>query len=139
MGDAKYLLLRIWFLVVLTLSLGAVVIRLIWEITLSTSPPSLWVVLLVILTIVGIYALSLYLLISPSLKKLKSRLVGVWIIAIFTVGLLGTLWHYTRFVPSPEAWAPLSVAIATMLTLAAIGGYILVIWVIRALWKGRPG
>ncbi|HUU08217.1 MAG TPA: hypothetical protein VMW61_01690, partial [Dehalococcoidales bacterium] len=74
-----------------------------------------------------------------SLKKLKSRLVGVWIIAIFTVGLLGTLWHYIRFVPSPEAWAPLSVAIATMLTLAALGGYILVIWVIRALWKGRLG
>lgn len=139
MGDTKYLRLRIWFLVVLSLSLGAVVIRLVWELTLSTSPPSLWVVSLVILTIVGINALVLYLLISPSLKKLKSRLVGVWIIAIFTVGLLGTVWHYIRFVPSPEAWAPLSVAIATMLTLAALGGYILVIWIIRALWKGKFG
>jgi len=73
----KYLLLRIWFLAVLTLSLGAVVIRLVWELTVTTSPPSLWVVLLAMLTIVGIYALSLYLLISSGLKKLKSRLVGV--------------------------------------------------------------
>jgi hypothetical protein len=139
LGDTKYLLLRIWFLVILTLSLGAVVVRLVWEISITTSLPSLLVILLVILTIVGIYALSAYLLISPSLKKLKSRLVGVWVIAIFTVGLLGTVWHYIRFVPSPEAWAPLSVVIATMLTLAAIVGYILVIWVIWALWKGKLG
>lgn len=126
-------------MVVLTLSLGAVVIRLIWEITMTTSPASLWVILLVILTIVGIYALILYLLISPGLKKLKSRRVGVAVIAIFSIGLLGTVWHYLRFIPSPEAWAPLSLVIATLLTVAAIGGYILIICLIWALWKGKIG
>lgn len=126
-------------MVILTLSLGAVVIRLIWEITMNTSPASLWVILLVILTVVGIYALILYLLISPSLRKLKSRRVGVGVIAIFSIGLLGTVWHYFRFVPSPEALAPLSLVIATLLTVAAIGGYVLIIWLIWALWKGKIG
>jgi hypothetical protein len=139
LGDTKYLLLRIWFLVVLSLSLGAVVIRLIWEITMTTSPASLWVILLVILTVVGIYALILYLLISPSLNKLKSRRVEVGVIAIFSIGLLGTVWHYLRFVTSPEAWAPLSLVIATLLTVAAIGGYVLIFWIIWALWKGKIG
>lgn len=135
----KYWLLRIWFIVVLTLSLGAVVIRLVWEITTTTSLASALLMLLVILIIVGIYTLVLYLLISPSLKKLKSRLVGVWVVVIFTIGLLGTICHYIRFVPSPEAWASLSVVIAALLTLAAIGGYMLVIWIIWGLWKGKIG
>jgi hypothetical protein len=126
-------------MVVLTLSLGAVVIRLIWEITMHTSPASLWVILLVILTVVGIYGLTLYLIISPSLNKLKSRWVGIGVIAIFSIGLLGTVWHYLRFVPSPEAWAPLSLVIATLLTVAAIGGYALIIWLIWALWEGKIG
>ena len=132
-----HLPLRIWFMVTLALALGAVIVRLAWEITTTTGVASLAVLILVILTIAGIYALALYLLIAPSLKKLKSLPVGMGVIGIFTAGLAGTTVHYIRFVPSPEAASPLSIIIATLLLMAGISGYILIVWVVWSFWKRR--
>ena len=126
--------LRIWFMVTFTLALGAVVVRLVWEVTSTTSVVSLTILALVILTIVGIYALILYLIIKPSLKKIKALPVGIGVIGLFTAGLIGTIIHYIRFVPSPEADPPLSVVIATLLLVAAISSYVLLLWVV---WSSR--
>ncbi len=135
----KHLPIRIWLMVTLTLALAPVIIRFVWEITINSSVASLVILIPVILTIVGIYALVLYLLIAPSMKKLRSLPVLIGVIVVFTAGLIGSIIHYIRFVPSPEAAAPLSVVMATLLIMAAISGYILILWVIWSFWKGRIG
>lgn len=135
--DMKHLSLRIWLMVTLTLALAPVIIRFVWEITINSSVASLVILIPVILTIVGIYALALYLLIAPSKKKLRSLPVLIGVIVVFTAGLIGSIIHYIRFVPSPEAAAPLSVVMATLLIAAAISGYILILWVIWSFRKGR--
>ncbi|GAI13494.1 unnamed protein product, partial [marine sediment metagenome] len=80
--------------------------------------------------ILGIYALSLYLIIKPSLKKLKSLLVRIWVTIIITGGLIDGVIHFVRFVPSPEAASPLSIIIASLLLVGGISAYLLVLWVI---------
>jgi hypothetical protein len=63
------------------------------------------------------------------MRKIQSLSVGIWIIGIFTAGVIGSIIHYVRFVLSPEGDAPLSKVIATLLFIAAISGYLLVVWV----------
>ena len=125
----SYLLLRIWLMVSCTFALSAVIVRLAWEYYSHLFVSTLAVVAPVILVIAGTNALIIYLLIKPSMRKIKSLPVGIWIIGIFTAGVIGSIIHYVRFVPSPEGDAPLSKVIATLLLIAAISGYLLAVWV----------
>lgn len=126
----NYLPLRIWFIVSITLALGAVVIRLVWEVTVTTATGTMVIMALIILAILVIYALLIYLIIKPSLKKLKSMLARISVTVILTAIVIGGIIHYVRFVPSPEASSPLSVVIASMLLTAGISAYPLALWVI---------
>ena len=54
--------------------------------------------------------------------------IAIWVIGIFTAGIIGSIIHYIRFVPSPEGDAPFSIVIATFLLIAMISGYLLVLW-----------
>jgi hypothetical protein len=112
-----------------TLALNAVIVRLAWEIYPKPFVATLAVVAPVIVVIAGINALIIYLLIKPSMRKTKSLPVGIWIIGIFTAGVIGSIIHYVRFVTSPEGDPPISKVIATLLLIAAISGYLLVVWV----------
>jgi len=126
-----YLPIRVWFIVTLTLTLGAVIASLVWAATAYNDiGPSLAIIFLLIFVTFTIYALFLYLTIKPSLKKLKSLPVRIWVSVIFTVAIISAIIHYARFVPSPEATAPLSVVIASLLLMAGISGYLLILWVI---------
>ncbi len=125
----NYLPFKVWFIVALTLVLGAVLVRLAWEVIVTA--PSLVVIILVMFTTVSIYALFLYLIIKPSLKKLKSLPVRIWVSVIVSAAIISAIVHYIRFVPSPEATLPLSVIIASLLLAAGISIYLLVLW---ALW-----
>ncbi len=125
---------RIWLAVSCTLALSAVIIRLAWEIAVNPRIPTMAVVIPVMLVIAGTNALIIYLLMAPSMKKLKSLPVEIWVIVIFTAGVIGSISHYIRYIPSPEAVSPLSIAIATLLLMAAVSGYMLVLWVF---WKSR--
>jgi hypothetical protein len=125
----NYLPFKIWFIVALTLALGAVIVRLAWEVIVAA--PSPVVIILVMFTTLSIYALLLYLIIKPSLKKLKSLPVRIWVSVIVTAAIISAIVHYIRFVPSPEAASPLSVIIASLLLAASISIYLLVLW---ALW-----
>ena len=125
----NYLPFKVWFIVALTLVLGAVIVRLAWEVIVAA--PSLVVIILVMFTTLSIYALLLYLIIKPSLKKLKSLPVRIWVSVIVTAAIISAIVHYIRFVPSPEATSPLSVIIASLLLTASISIYLLVLW---ALW-----
>ena len=133
----NYLLLRIWLIVSVTLALAAVVVRLVWEVIGAPSAGYLFVVLAVLLVTLGIYALILYLTIKPSLKKLKSLPVRIWVTVIITVALIDGIIHYVRFVPSPEAASPLSVIIASLLLTACASAYGLILWVTWFTRKAR--
>ena len=124
-------------MVTITLVLGAVILRLAWEVSTTSVASSLAILILVIMATAGIYALVLYLLITPSLKKLRSLPVGIWVTGIFTAGLIGAIIHFIRFVPSPSAASPLSIIIAVLLLMAAITGYALSLRVIWSFWKSR--
>jgi hypothetical protein len=131
MNDMKsHLPLRIWLIVSVTLLISAVIVRLAWAVTYAPSAGYLFVVLAILLVILGIYALSLYLIIKPSLKKLKSLPVRIWVTIIITGGLIDGIIHFVRFVPSPEATSPLSVVIASLLLVGGISAYLLALWVI---------
>ena len=111
-----------------TLALSAVIVRLAWEIYVNPLIGTMSVIVPVIVVIAGTNALVIFLLVAPSMKKLKRLLVGIWVLAIFTAGVTGSIIHYIRFVPSPQADAPLSVVIATLLLLAVVSGYLAVLW-----------
>jgi len=138
MNDMKsHLPLRIWLVVSVTLLISAVIVRLAWAVTYAPSTGYLFVVLAILLVTLGIYALFLYLIIKPSLKKLKSLPVRIWVTIIITGALIDGIIHFVRFVPSPEAASPLSVAIASLLLTGGISAYLLVLWVIWSVWKAR--
>ena len=131
----NHLALRIWLMASVALVLGAVVIRLIWEITTATSAGSLAIIILLILVTLGIYALLAYLTIKPSVKKLKSLPVSIGVTVIVTAALTSGIIHFVRFVPSPEAASPLSVVIASLLLVGSISAYLLALRVIWSIWK----
>ena len=133
----NYLPLRIWLIVSVTLALAAVVVRLVWEVIGAPSAGYLFVVLAVLLVTLGIYALILYLTIKPSLKKLKSLPVRIWVTVIITAALIDSIIHFVRFVPSPEAASLLSVIIASLLLTALVSAYPLALWVIWFIRKAR--
>ncbi len=133
----KCLPLRIWFLVTVAFALSAVIIRLVWEGVVNPLPDTLTLISLIILVILGSYALFIYLTIKPNWEKLKSLPVVIGFTIITTGGLIGTVLHFIRFVPSPEADAPLSVIIASLLLLAGISGYILILRVFWSLRKAK--
>ena len=112
-----------------TLALSAVIVRLAWEMYVNPLVGTLAVVTPVIVVIAGTNALIIYLLIAPSMSKIKSLPVAIWVIAIFTAGVIGSIIHYIRFIPSPEADAPLSIVIATLLLIAVVSGHLAVLWV----------
>ena len=124
----SHLLLRIWLMVSCTLALSAGIVRLAWEIYVNPMAATLAVVTPVIVVIAGTNALIIYLLIAPSMKKIKSWPIGIWVIVIFTAGVIGSIIYYIRFIPSPQGDAPLSIVIATLLLIASISGYLAVLW-----------
>jgi hypothetical protein len=105
-----------------------VIIRLAWEIYVNPLVGTLSVVTPVIVVIAGTNALVIYLIVAPSMKKIRRLPIGIWVLAIFTAGVMGSIFHYIRFIPSPQADAPLSVVIATLLLTAVVSGYLAVLW-----------
>jgi len=133
----NHLPLRIWLIVSVTLLTSAVIVILAWAVTYAPSVSYLLVVLAILLVTLGIYTLFLYLTIKPSLKKLKSPPVRIWVTIIITSALIDGIIHFVRFVPSPEAASPISVIIASLLLTGGISAYLLVLWVIWSIRKTR--
>ena len=131
----NYLILRIWLIMTATFLISAGVARLAWQIPFTATVPSLTMVILLILALLGIYALLIYLTIKFNLKKLKALPVRIGATIIFTAGLVGSTIHFINFVPSPEATAPLSVIIATLLLMSGVTAYLLILWLIWFIGK----
>ena len=130
----KNLALRIWFIAGITCALGAAITRLAWELTKTNSAGSLAIIILLMVAVAGTYALILYLVIRPGLKKLQSLPVAILATIIVGGGCVGSIVHYIRFVPSSNASSPLSVVIASLLMAGGLGIGSLVLWIV---WRHR--
>ena len=118
----------------MTFAVSAAIVRLIWALTRPLPVVSMVILILFIFAALGVYALIVYLTIKPSMKKLSSLPVAVSVTVVFTGALAGATIHYIRFVTSPEADSPLSLAIASLLLATGISIYLLLIW---GIWKTR--
>jgi hypothetical protein len=118
----------------LTFITSAAVVRLIWAMTKPLPTVSLVILILLMVAALGIYSLVLYLIIKPSLKKLKSLPVAISTTVVFGGALAGATIHFIRFVPSPGASSPLSVVIASLLMATGVSLYVLLLWLV---WGNR--
>jgi hypothetical protein len=133
----KYLTLRIWFLATITPVFAAVTIRIVWEVMVNSSGSGLAMSILVILGLLGFYALIGYFIFKPNWKRLKNLPVGIGIATMATGGLIGGIIHLTRFVPSPEVGLPWSLVIAVLYLLAGASAYFMLLWILWPTWKSR--
>ena len=118
---------KLLFIASITLALGALMLRLGWELTMAEAVGTVVIVALMMLATLGIYAVSLYLVINPSMKKLNSLPVRGGFFVIVTAGFIAGIIHYYRFMPSPEASATMSKVLASLLLSASFFGYALVL------------
>lgn len=130
----KSLYLRVWLILALTLALGAAITRLAWALAHLSQTGSLVVVSLLMVAVLATYALLLYLAIRPSLKKLRSLPVAIVATVIAGGGIIGSIVHFIRFVPSPNASSPLSIIVASMLMAGGVVLCALILWVV---WRFR--
>jgi uncharacterized membrane protein len=93
------------------------------------------IIILLILAVLGTYALLLYLTIRPSLKKLKSLPAAILVTLIATGAITGGVIHFFHFVFSSNPIFPLGVIVAILLLAVLVSAYLLVLWFIWSVWK----
>lgn len=124
-------------MVSITLALSALMVRLVWEVTIITVVGSMVIVALLILVTLSLYALALYLTIKPGLKKASSLPIKIWVTVIITAGLISGIIHFIRFMPLPETDSPISAVIAILLLLAGISVYLQALVLIWSIWPAK--
>ena len=131
----KHLSLRIWSLVTITPVFAAIIIRIGWELAVNFSTSGLVMSALVILAVLGLYALILYLVLKPNWKMLTSLPVWGSLAVMATGAMVGGIIHLTRFTPSPQSELPWSLVIALLYLFAALNAYGILLWFVWWLWK----
>ena len=131
----KHPLPKIWFLVTLTPVFVAIIIRIIWEVVVNPSTSGLVMSILVILGLLGLYALIFYFTLKPNRKVLTSLSLWIGVAAMATGGLVAGIIHVIRFIPSPQVGLPWSLVIAFLYLLAGVSAYFMLLWFVWSLWK----
>lgn len=127
--------LRLWSLVTITPVFAAIVIRIGWELAVNYSTSGLVMSALVVIGLLGLYALILYLVLKPSFKTLTNRSAWLGIAVMATAAFIGGIIHLARFIGSPQSELPWSLVIALLYLFAALNAYGILIWFVRLLWK----
>lgn len=131
----NYSYLKIGIIVSTTLTVVAVVIRAVWQIIVIPTSGTMVIFISLIFALLGGNVLVAYLIIRPSLQKLKYRPVVIGITAVATAGIVASVSHYINFIPSPEA-APLpSKIIGTLVVLSGLVAYLFLLLFIWTFWK----
>ena len=130
--------LKIWLIFTITLPIAAIIIRLIWQ-YLVIPTTNLTMLILLIMALLGIYALFVYLTLKPELKKLKTPPVRILVTALATGGIISGIIHMMRFIPSPECGPPLSIILVGLYLVAGFSAYFMLLWFIWFRGKGGEG
>jgi len=93
------------------------------------------VIVLLILAILGTYALFLYITIRPGLKKLKSLPVAILVTLVATGAIADVVIHFFRFVFSSDPILPFGIIVAVLLLAACISAYLLVLRGSWSVWR----
>jgi hypothetical protein len=131
----KYARLRIWFIMTFTLAVIALVIRCLWQIVVIPTPGTILIFLSIIVTLLAAEAAIIYLALRPG--KIKSLPSVISLTVASTAGLTAVLAHFFRFIATPEAEPLLSKVIASLLTVASISVYFIVIYLIWSLRRAK--
>jgi hypothetical protein len=129
--------LKIWFLVAITPVFMAIITRMVWELVANFSTSGLVMSVLVIIALLGVCTLLFYLILKPNLAILSN--LTVWIVgAVMTTGgVIGSVIHLMRFLPSPQCALPWSLVIALLYLIALLNAYFILLWHIWSLWKKK--
>jgi hypothetical protein len=129
--------LRVWIIAALTPALAAAIIRLAWGMTRHPHPGSLAIMILLMVATSATYALLLYLIIKPSLKKLKSLPVAIMATVLAAGGIVGCIIHFFRYITSPRAHLFINFLLAGILLASALVICGLILWFFWRLYKGK--
>lgn len=124
---------KFWLIGTLTITVVAVIIILSYWIRRATSWDGLIMLALLVGVVVIIYALAIRFILRPERRLLSSTSFKVVTTAILSAGLVSGVIHYFRFIPSPEAATTYSKTVATLLIVAGLSAYALLM---ALLWKG---
>jgi hypothetical protein len=130
---------KIFILTTITPVFVAVILRIIEAVISEPSSDGLLMLTLVILGLIGLYAVIIYLLYRPHCNRLTGFNVGIGIIILATSLLVGGIIHLFRFVFSPEAEArlPWSLVNTGLYLLAGTSAYCLLLWFIWSIWRSK--
>ena len=131
--------LKIWSLVTITPVFMAIITRLVWELAVNFSTSELVMSALVILGLLGLYAVIFYLVLKPNRALLTGFPIWIVLVVIATGGLIGGIIHLTRFIDSPQSELPWSLVIVLLYLFAALNAYSILLWFVWSLWKKKRG
>ena len=126
---------RIGIIISFTLAVIAVVIRAVWQIVVIPTAGTVVIFIPLILTLLGADTLVIYLVVKPSLNKLRNLLVIIGITLVLTAGLVAGVSHFMHFITSPEADPLLSKIIGFLVLFSSLIAYILILWLLWSFWK----
>lgn len=127
--------LKIWSLVTITPVFAAIIVRIGWELAVNNSSSGLVMSALVVIGLLGLYALILYLVLKPNRNLMTSLPIWTGIVVMATGGLIGGIIHLTRFVSSPQSELPWSLVIVLLYFFAGFNAYCILVWFAWSLWK----
>jgi len=120
--------IKFWACSGITFLILAVAVRIGWEYVDGFNIERFFTITLSIACVLGIGGLLIAMVLDP--RRLRSPVFLTLVAAIVSLGLVGGLIHYVRFVFISDV-PPLSVVIATTLTLATLCGFVLILYSIR--------
>ena len=128
---------KIWFLVAMTPVFMAIIARFLWELVVNFSISGLIMSILVTIALAGVWTLLYYLALKPGLEILNS--LPIWIAGAMmaTGGVVGSVIHFMRFLPSPECELPWSLVIALLYFIALLSAYSMLLWHLWSLWRKK--
>ena len=109
--------------------------RAIWQIVVIPTTGTMLIFIPLIVALLGMNALFAYLVLNPRKFKGVPFLTGVTI--ALTAGLLAGVTHFVRFIISPDAEHILCKIIGSLVVLASISIYAIILYIIWSLRKGR--
>ena len=133
----SYSTLKMWAVATITLAFLAGAVRLGWVAAAPMPADARALIVLLVLAVLNAYSLIFYIIIRPSRQKLSNLFFKIWVTVTATASAAAGIIHFVRFIPSPQCVLPYSPIIATLLLLAGISGYLLVLWIMWYILK--PG
>jgi hypothetical protein len=109
----------------------------VWALVIDCSTSGLVMSVLVIIGLLGLYALIFYFVLKPNIAVLTSLPIWSAIAVMATGGLIGGIIHTARFISSPQADKPWSLIMVVLYLFAGFNAYGILVWFTCSLWRKK--